>query len=389
MNYINKVIIENFQSHEKSVITFSTGLNVIVGPSDQGKSAIIRAIKWVLFNQPRGNEFIRHGSNYARVTIEMSNGTKVIRERSSSKNRYTVVYSDDSQSVFEGFGNEVPLEVQNAHGILKVVLDTDSNVSLNLGEQLEGPFLLSETGSMKARAIGRLTGVHIIDKAIRDCISDIKSENQTESKCKKEIEEIDQKLKEFDLLNKLGEEIKMQERILARLEAKVNQLNTVENKKKSLIHIEEEIRTSSSIVKMLSNIDKAELVIEKLMQLVMKLSRMNNLRTRASFINYEHRLQEETIKSTVNIKRLSEEIKKIDSKIIRFRQIKQLSDRLTKLDQSINEGLNYIKKVKDEIVILMNDYEKQLKKISRCPLCFNTISDETVNNILLQYKEDK
>lgn len=61
MIHLKRVRLENFQSHRNSVIDFDRGLNVIVGPSDSGKSAIIRAIKWALYNEPSGNYFIREG----------------------------------------------------------------------------------------------------------------------------------------------------------------------------------------------------------------------------------------------------------------------------------------------------------------------------------------
>jgi len=87
---IKRIRIENFQSHKDTELSFSDGLNVIVGPSDQGKSAIIRAIKWVLYNEPRGTDFIRQGTNSARVTLELSNGYVITRERAPNKNRYTL-----------------------------------------------------------------------------------------------------------------------------------------------------------------------------------------------------------------------------------------------------------------------------------------------------------
>ena len=45
---LQKVILENFQAHEMSVIEFTEGINVICGASDQGKSSVIRAIRWAL-----------------------------------------------------------------------------------------------------------------------------------------------------------------------------------------------------------------------------------------------------------------------------------------------------------------------------------------------------
>ena len=49
MRYIKKIILQNFQSHKYSIVELDEQLNVIVGPSDSGKSAIIRALKWVLY----------------------------------------------------------------------------------------------------------------------------------------------------------------------------------------------------------------------------------------------------------------------------------------------------------------------------------------------------
>jgi ABC-type transporter Mla maintaining outer membrane lipid asymmetry ATPase subunit MlaF len=51
---IKKLIIENFQSHKYTEVDFSEGFNIIFGPSDYGKSAIIRALRWVLYNEPGG-----------------------------------------------------------------------------------------------------------------------------------------------------------------------------------------------------------------------------------------------------------------------------------------------------------------------------------------------
>ena len=59
--YIKTVKIHDFQSHEDSFMEFEKGLNIIVGPSDSGKSAVIRAIKWALFNEiGKGDYFVRY-----------------------------------------------------------------------------------------------------------------------------------------------------------------------------------------------------------------------------------------------------------------------------------------------------------------------------------------
>ena len=71
---ITKLTLENFQSHKYTVINFDEGLNSIVGATDSGKTAIFRALKWALYNDPSGDYFIRTGEDYVSVKVELSNG---------------------------------------------------------------------------------------------------------------------------------------------------------------------------------------------------------------------------------------------------------------------------------------------------------------------------
>lgn len=123
---IKRIKLENFQSHVDTEIALSEGLTVILGPTDQGKSAIIRALKWVLYNEPRGSDFITVGCKTCRVSLEMTDGTVITRERDGNKNRYILKKGDEEQ-VFEGFGANVPAEVIQAHGIPKIQIDTDKS----------------------------------------------------------------------------------------------------------------------------------------------------------------------------------------------------------------------------------------------------------------------
>ena len=61
---IDKIILENFQSHKYSELEFVEGLNAIIGSTDSGKTAIFRAIKWALYNEPQGDYFVREGEEY-------------------------------------------------------------------------------------------------------------------------------------------------------------------------------------------------------------------------------------------------------------------------------------------------------------------------------------
>lgn len=56
-----KLRIQNFQAHKDTTIEFDRITTIVGGPSDTGKSAVLRALKWVVKNEPKGTSFIRDG----------------------------------------------------------------------------------------------------------------------------------------------------------------------------------------------------------------------------------------------------------------------------------------------------------------------------------------
>lgn len=227
METIKQVLIENFQSHARSKIEFGSGLNVIVGPSDHGKSSIIRALRWALFNEPRGADFIRTGESECRVTVELSSGTTITRSRSSSKNRYILNAPNGAEQVFEGFGTTVPKEIVDAHGMFQICLDSDMVEPLNFGYQLDGPFLLAESGATKAKAIGRLSGVHIVDSAIRRLLRDLTGLQQEERHLAAAAAGLQERLPEFDGLPHLAAAVARGEVLAALLREKIDRCRKI------------------------------------------------------------------------------------------------------------------------------------------------------------------
>lgn len=204
-----RLILENFQSHAHTELELSPGLTVIVGESDRGKSALIRALRWLFFNEPRGADFIRAGESECRVTAVFADGTSITRERSTgrNRNRYIVSRPGEEEKIFEGFGQEVPAEVTALHGVRPVGLDGDLALILNLAAQLDPPFLLSAVGGVRARAIGRLHGVHLVDAALRDVLQDIARLQREERRLAEEIGALDERLAEYGDLPGLEERL--------------------------------------------------------------------------------------------------------------------------------------------------------------------------------------
>ena len=72
---LEKLRIINFQKHEDLTVSFDDRITTIVGPSDVGKSAVLRALRWVLTNQPDGSGFIREGEKNASVVLRVDGRT--------------------------------------------------------------------------------------------------------------------------------------------------------------------------------------------------------------------------------------------------------------------------------------------------------------------------
>ncbi|HEU4965638.1 MAG TPA: AAA family ATPase [Bacilli bacterium] len=275
---IRNLRIENFQSHALTELAFDDGLNVIVGASDQGKSAVIRALRWLLYNEPRGSDFIRVGATQCRVTVELSDGSKVTRERTPSKNRYIVTKADGDEQIYEGFGNTVPREVSDVTGVAKVMLDEDTETILHLGTQLEPAFMLSEPGSVKAKAIGRLNGVHIIDAASRDTHRDLTRQLQEEKGIKEQLEETEQELEQFS-------DIPYLENILLLVEEKQARLKDLKSRKERLEiltrkhrEVEAALDQTSLILSQTEHLDRAALHVERAVSQQGKALRLNQFR---------------------------------------------------------------------------------------------------------------
>ena len=265
MKYIKKLIIHNFQSHKHSELEFGQDLNVIVGPSDSGKTSIIRALKWVLYNEPSGDFFIREGESEVSVTIELSNNTILKRYRTKSKNGYQLITSDGIETVFEGIGTSVPQEIIDITGISKMLLDGDHSNAINLGEQLEGPFLLSEKTSTRANAIGRLVGVDIIDEALREVLRDIRNLNLTKNSKEESIEELNNNIKEYDYIDELKikhNNLKLLLNKIKESEQKKTKLEDIKNRYKKLEIDLDEVKNILLKLKNIEEIDKISLEIK-------------------------------------------------------------------------------------------------------------------------------
>lgn len=349
MNSIEKIILVNFQSHTYSELSLSKGVNVIVGPSDSGKTAIMRALRWNMFNDPSGVEFVREGETEVSVTIRFQNKVEVERKRTRSKNQYILRQPDEEELIFEGFGKNVPAEIEEAIGIKKVMLDDKKSLPLNFSDQLDGPFLLQETDAYKAQAIGRMVGVDLLDETMRDTLRDKKQIAIRREMLEADLQETENSLKDF---SDLDEQIVIREKVgeilfsVSTLREKVDLAKTYTQELKSIGKARREAEETLKRFAVLEVLEENLFFLknkvsqygrERLLSDLFKQNRINRRATASVLANYENveRLQT-TVYEIGKIKSTYDGILPLHHSLASTHKTKKLNQRLLDITKGID-----------------------------------------------------
>ena len=253
---INHVEIKNFQVHEHKVVDFTKGLNTITGESNAGKSAIIRAILWCLYDKPSGNGFIRTGKKNCSVKVTLSNGYIIERKRSrSASGSYILTKPDGTETEYKGFANSVPIDIINAHQMPEVKIG-GNKYRLNVSSQLDAPFLVCSSSNEKLATIGALVDADRADEARSVVLNEKRklsaSIKSVEDLREKEVKKLE-KYTDLDKLKTTVELLEMADEKLDRDEADVN----------LLVKLKEDYHICSSNMVLISNELNSIQIIDK------------------------------------------------------------------------------------------------------------------------------
>lgn len=199
--HIKSLILNNFQSHENTVLSFDPGFNIIVGSSDVGKSSIVRALKFILFDYWDKN-YIRTNHQVTRVFIKFFDNIEITRIKGKNINELIIKDDKDIQK-YSHFGLKLPKNIINKLKNYDFIIDLDKRINLNIASQHDPLFLINESGFFKAKLIGNLAGIYLFDIAIQDLNSDLKRLNIEIIDIKNKIDELRQRLEKYNILSEL------------------------------------------------------------------------------------------------------------------------------------------------------------------------------------------
>lgn len=367
---IKSISLQNFQKHENLTLEFTSGVNIISGPSASGKSVVRRAIAWVCFNENYAN-LIREGAKKASVILTLDNGIEIERIRSASVNRYCLRIPGKDEEVYDAVSKSVPEPIQE---VLKFHLyECDGEkINLNISEQITLPFLFDKSPTFRMKLFNQLTGNAKVDILLKDYNRDILGLN-------KEI-----KLREENLLT--------QENDLKSLQEELKKV-TLQNDK--IEHLLGNLKTKierwqklSQLFDKISNCNlKATEIKEQLKSIKIpvtttiatikdKITRFNALKTllNASILNADRK------------KQVGVELGKISSSCPDLSDLRvkiEKYGKLNKVNDNIGENQHKIVDCKDKLNVHVTFLEKTVKELADykatipiCPTCKQVICNE-------------
>jgi energy-coupling factor transporter ATP-binding protein EcfA2 len=186
--------IRNFQSHKHVKLELSDGLNVIVGKSSSGKTAILRAVNWLVNNRPLGfrfrSTFASNKDLPTEVTVITDKNEKVSHWKSHNGAGYTI-----GEHPFGTIGTNVPDMASSALNISQI----------NLQTQLDPHFLITSSPAEAARFVSKVTRVEKVD----EWVSKLNNEAASANRAIKTIDErtlvYQAELEKYEGLEKIGE----------------------------------------------------------------------------------------------------------------------------------------------------------------------------------------
>ena len=241
-----RIELENFQSHKNTVIDFDKGITSLCGESDNGKSAVVRGIRWIVENRPLGTDKLNSNWNKdfkkpMRVRLYTDNGW-VERIRTKDRNGYTICLNNKEPVELSAVGTDVPPEVTE---FLKVS-------DVNFQFQLDQPYLLCMTPGDATKYLNDIVHLDSIDKMLSAAESNKRSVSAEQKVVDKDISDLEKEIEDtawVEDAQKLARRIEVYE-------------NTIKEKSAIVSELADEIETRKSLITY--DMSKAKKLVEEI-----------------------------------------------------------------------------------------------------------------------------
>jgi len=204
-----EVTIQNFQAIRQVSLKID-GFTALVGRSNIGKSAIVRAVRCALTGAT-GTDFVRHDPETCKrllrgnkkclcqATVEIKmNGLALKWEKGDAINQYTVRGVDGKKTVYTKVERGTPEFLQPDFSMVKV---GDEKTLVQVSEQFNPIFLLNQSGSVVADVLSDVAKLDDINVAMRLAEKDRREAVSTRKVREKDVLTLQTELAEYDGLD--------------------------------------------------------------------------------------------------------------------------------------------------------------------------------------------
>ncbi|EFL49232.1 conserved hypothetical protein [Solidesulfovibrio fructosivorans JJ]] len=176
---MRRLVLTDFMAHAHTVFEFAPGLNVLTGPNNTGKSAVVEGLRCLAQN-PTPGHCIRHGAREARVSAEFDDGTVVTWVRRPKYALYELTRPGaEEPEVYAKFGRTPPEDILAVLRLSPVPIEGGDPVDVHIGNQREPVFLLNQPGSALSGFFAASTeAAHLI--AMQNLLTDRTRKAKTE-----------------------------------------------------------------------------------------------------------------------------------------------------------------------------------------------------------------
>jgi DNA repair ATPase RecN len=235
---IKSVNISGFQSHRKTHINLTKGLNCITGNSDTGKSAILRSLIWTITNKSSDKSFRTKGMSKSDIEICFSDGNEVSRVQDTSNCYYLVNPKTKTDLEFKAFKNLIPEDVA-----LAINMD-----DLNISSQFDQPFLLSDSPGEVARKLNQVSGLSDIDTAIGNIRKQVLANSREISNTESILSDLQVQKDSFAYLSQMEKDVTTYEELMEKNSQVIRTISDLDSLTTRSKEIQDEIASLDSFL---------------------------------------------------------------------------------------------------------------------------------------------
>lgn len=341
---IEYLYIKNFQKHSSLKLQFDGGLNSIVGPTDSGKSSVIRALTWLFTNRPLGDGFRKYDTK--ETTVEVGIDGRVLRRVKSSTANY---YELDGKK-FEAMSGKVPDQIMALLNLSEV----------NIHTQHEPHFLLSETSGEVGRFINKIVNLSVMDSSMKLAASELKTTKTEKVRAEIEIKRIDSELIKFAWTDSFDTKLTKVEVENKKFEDELASYETLLQLTEEALEINEQLKEAATYTPLAKRLEKLSLRYKEYKEFSDKVATLIDLVEEVTDI-------EEELKDCKKYIKFADKINKYQAS---SEQLLQQLFSFNTLDNLVNDYLEETEELKQHKQQL-SKLEKQLTEAigDVCPLC--------------------